>query len=77
MEQSKQLTKALVRERIYNKAMSKLDILNRDLINLDTELVNASEDNLITPGMIQIQINATCREHEVWTEIMRLNEINY
>ena len=72
-----ELNKTQIVERIYNKAAAKLDRLTKELINLDTELVNASEDTLITPGMIQIQINSVSREIDVWTEIMRLNEVNY
>ena len=73
MEQSKRLPENELRVRIYNKAMSKIDVLTRTLINLDTELVNADED-LET---IQLQIRSVDRDLQVWNEIMLLNELKY
>ena len=62
-------------ERIYNKAMSKICRLTRELLDLQTELVNAKEDDLYPPAIVQLQIDAVGRELAVWNEILKQNEL--
>ena len=64
-----------VNERIYNKAMSKICRLTRELLDLQTELVNAKEDDLYPPSIVQLQIDAVSRELAVWNEILKQNEL--
>ena len=64
-----------INERIYNKAMSKICRLTRELLDLQTELVNAKEYDLYPPAIVQLQIDAVGRELTVWNEILKQNEL--
>lgn len=68
------LTKKELRERIHNKAWSKIQALERELIDL-YKIIEKGGDGRLGLELIGITVKGTHREIQVWTEILRLNEI--
>ena len=70
---TEKLTKNELTDRIYNKAWTKLQGLKRERVDLYHYLANGHFK--LSSDLIRISIASNDREIQVWTEILRLNEI--